>query len=407
MKVLHIQYGMTHAGNAAYRLHEAMLRIGIDSYCMTLMNNVVRGNVICFDESLLHKAVRVGIQRVVSMWKLRKFRDETLPYHNIPVIGCGVVSHQLIKEADIIYLHWIANGISLNELHALLSMDKPIIVFLHDMWIITGGCNYSLGCKRFMTGCENCGLFKNGATTSEDNLIKKISMFSNRKNVLFMTPSEWMKGCAENSLVTQKCKICHVPNYVDDNVFKPIDKRMARSILNLPQDKILITFGCQSGVRNKLKGWEYMIQAINMLPYEKDMVNIVIYGSDYNAETEKSIKYPIHFLGPIWDEHKLMLICNSSSLFVSPSLGESFGLTLLENTLCNTPVVSFDNTAIPEIVKTGKNGYLAKNKDVDDLAKSIEWTLSQKFGDIRSISEYSSEKVLETHLSIIREMTKN
>ena len=132
---------------------------------------------------------------------------------------------------------------------------------------------------------------------------------------------------------------------------------------------------------------------------------LLIYGSDYDEEVQKSVKYPVQFLGPVWDEYKLVLINNASSVFVSPSLCESFGLSLLENILCNTPVISFNNTAIPEIVVAGQTGYLAHNKDVGDLRNGLEHMIDYRLEEVRSKCNYSSEQVLEQHLQLIRSIS--
>ena len=125
-----------------------------------------------------------------------------------------------------------------------------------------------------------------------------------------------------------------------------------------------------------------------------------MYGSGYNQATVDAVKYPIHFLGRVYDETMLALICNAADVFISPSLSESFGLTFLENMLCNTPVVGFDCTAIPELVKTGVTGYLAKFKDSDDLAHGIEALVN---GMPLNSEEwhYSSDEIISMHKDLI------
>lgn len=104
----------------------------------------------------------------------------------------------------------------------------------------------------------------------------------------------------------------------------------------------------------------------------------------------------------------LSLICNASDLFVTPSLCENFSLVILENILCGTPVVGFDTTGIPELVKTGQTGYLAKFKDSDDLAKGIRSILNKEItfdmGQYRS--SYSSRNIIESHIKLINQYLK-
>lgn len=57
MKVLHIQTGMTPAGNAAYRLHQAMRREGIESYVLTYQKTIKRNFV--FNE-------KTGLKQIIA-----------------------------------------------------------------------------------------------------------------------------------------------------------------------------------------------------------------------------------------------------------------------------------------------------------------------------------------------------
>lgn len=48
-----------------------------------------------------------------------------------------------VKNADIIYIHWALKGLlNLNSIEKIAQLNKPVIVFLHDMWAITGGCHH-------------------------------------------------------------------------------------------------------------------------------------------------------------------------------------------------------------------------------------------------------------------------
>ena len=149
--------------------------------------------------------------------------------------------------------------------------------------------------------------------------------------------------------------IYNIPNVIDEDVFKPIEKKVARMILNLPIDATIITFGCIAGQGNPFKGWSYLESAINKTNIDNAL--IVVYGSGYNQETVDKVKYPIKFLGRVYDDIMLSLISNVGDVFVTPSLCENYSLTILESILCGTPVVGFDTTGVPELVKTGETGY--------------------------------------------------
>ena len=66
-----------------------------------------------------------------------------------------------------------------------------------------------------------------------------------------------------------------------------------------------------------------------------------------------------------------------------PSKAESFGMMAIEAMACEKPVVVFDNTALPDVTFAPECGYLVKNKDSKDLAKAIDYLLSNETERLR------------------------
>ena len=399
MKIIHIQNGMGPAGNAAYRLSCEMRKNGIDSTVLTLYPCSDYEHVYSHTNvrySLLKKVVNTVANRISLHGKL----PNSYYYRVFPVLGRNIIDNNNVQEADVIYVHWVAGALSSLDIKQIISLQKPVVFFMHDMWDFTGGCHHSFDCRQYETGCLNCPMFSVNKKTPHKQIESLKSVFAEGNNFVFVSPSQWMASCARNSYAI-KSPVYAIPNVVDEKIFRPINKREAKESLGLPLDKKIITFGCQSGTNNKYKGWRYLKEA--MLKLSRQDVHIVVYGSDENKETGLESKYPITSLGKITEEGKLAQICNATDVFVSPSLAESFGLTFLENILCNTPVVGFDNTAIPEIVKSGITGYLVRNRDSDDLALGIDKLLSTNL--IPKI-DYSSPKIIGKHIALIHRISK-
>lgn len=81
----------------------------------------------------------------------------------------------------------------------------------------------------------------------------------------------------------------------------------------------------------------------------------------------------VQFLPQVSNED-LVLLYNAASLFAFPSLYEGFGLTLLEAMACGAPVVTANNSSIPEIV--GDAALLIEAQDVKAIADAMTHVLT-------------------------------
>ncbi len=73
------------------------------------------------------------------------------------------------------------------------------------------------------------------------------------------------------------------------------------------------------------------------------------------------IKY-IGSFGPLRFEEKIKTIQNAKAVFSLSESDEGFSNTILESLSCGTPVIAWDQFSYREIIKSGKNGFIVKNK---------------------------------------------
>lgn len=62
---------------------------------------------------------------------------------------------------------------------------------------------------------------------------------------------------------------------------------------------------------------------------------------------------------------------NASSVFVLPSLADSWGLVVLEAMACGLPVIVTENTGSNEAVQDGENGFIIPIRNVDTLQEQL------------------------------------
>ncbi len=65
----------------------------------------------------------------------------------------------------------------------------------------------------------------------------------------------------------------------------------------------------------------------------------------------------------------LLVVYNLATIFIYPSLRESFGLPIIEAMACGTPVITSNTSAMPEVA--GNAALLANPYDVEDMAEKI------------------------------------
>jgi len=297
-----------------------------------------------------------------------------------PILGTDVSDIAELKNADIIYIHWALNGLlNFRSFRKIAELNKPVIIFLHDMWAITGGCHHSFTCDKYKTeGCHNCPMFtdskKNDLSAKEFR--KKQRLYSKFNNLHFLSPSRWLYDCAKVSLLTKDKPVYYIPNILDNTLFKPSDKAVAKQILNIDAGETVVAFGAIS-VNSPYKGWVYLQKALELLKQDplSENISVLIFGSVYNQEIADAIPFKTKFMGYLKDEFSTSVIYNAADVFIAPSLAEAFGYVVMESLSCGTPVVGFNVGGIPDMISHKENGYLAKYKDAEDLAEGIRYCI--------------------------------
>ncbi|SCY89945.1 glycosyltransferase, partial [Desulfoluna spongiiphila] len=184
-------------------------------------------------------------------------------------------SARYLSSYDIVHLHWTCNAfIPINELK---HYNRPIVWTLHDMWPFTGGCHYSGACTKYKSKCGKCEQLnsKSERDLSRWTWHRKSKAFDNL-NLTVVTPSQWMACCARESSLFKNKRIEVIPNGINTSVYKPVRKKLARSILNLPDSKKLILFVAFDSTSDKRKGFDLLNQALiqnkNLSPQKNALI---------------------------------------------------------------------------------------------------------------------------------------
>lgn len=378
MKVLHLSTSDANGGAArgTYWLHTALRRAGVDSQMLvaekyTSDDTVIGPTGITGGQKILN-----GVRQTVEYWPLRCYPNKSSGLFSPAIYPNPIIKQIQQIDPDIINLHWV--GLGLLRPEALKAFTKPIVWTLRDMWSFTGGCCYTDGCNRYQQQCGCCPML---GSNQDNDLSRKVWQ---RKQLawqdlsLTLVPiSQWLADCAKRSSLLHQYPANVIPNAVDTDIFRPIDKHIARDILQLPQNDKLILFGALSATTDKRKGFNHLVAALKQLKEDDLPLRAVIFGED-KAPAAMGLDMPHTVLGRLNDDVTLALAYAAADVMVVPSVQEAFGKTAIEAMACGTPVVSFDATGLRDIVEHLKNGYRAKCFSAEDLARGIRWVIENQ-----------------------------
>lgn len=375
VKILHVVAGNLSGGAArsALWLHQNLLDLGVDSTLLVQNAPGIGKNVTVADRIKKLKS-KIKLSSKFDLELVRLYRKRVKVTFSPGFFGVDITKLDEYKEADIVHFHWINNGfISINTFSKI---DKPIVWTFRDMWPFTGGCHYDNNCGKYANGCGNCPILKSNLPLDLSLLTfnKKKKHF--KDNIYPVAVSKWIKEEAFKGYLFKNRKIKVIYNGVDTSLFKPIDKSMAREILDLPLDKKIVLFGAINSEKDRRKGFNEIKEALNIIDKSNNgeyffaMFGNPSGNSNFNFENIKSKSF-----GYINNDTMLKLLYSAADVFVSPSLQEAFGKTVLESMACGTPVVAFNSSSLNEAITHGKNGYLSKPFSSDDLARGIIWIL--------------------------------
>ena len=346
------------------------------------------------------------------------FSRDNLFLIDTALAGHDITSLPEFKEADIIHLHWVNQGmLSVGDIRKILESGKPVVWTMHDLWPATSLCHYARGCDGFENGCCCCPLLPHGGSRRDLSARvwqKKYAVIAGHR-IWFVACSKWLRQQAMKSALLKVQPITDIPNTIDTKVFRPTDKTAARLRLGLPLGKHVILFVSQK-VTDERKGMDYFARAIERLgdvaPSICKNTCIAVLGG-HAGEVASLLSLPVFPLGYVSDTRRIVDVYNAADVFVLPSLEDNLPNTIMESMACGVPCVGFHVGGIPEMIDHMKNGYVARYRDCLDLAEGMRWVL-QHADDSRLRSEavgkvahsYSQQLVASRYIEVYGEAIK-
>lgn len=385
------------AERIALSLHATHLRSGIEAYLAVGRKSGNESDIILID----NEKHRSNLSRTLRRWS-----DEMLAENQRGLKGAGRLSRLCLQMAQpgrewrhskgleefdfpasrnlldlaparpqVVHCHNLHSGYF--DLRALpeLSTQVPVMLTLHDAWLLTGHCAHGVKCDRWRTGCGECPDLKAYPPIKRDatqaNWRRKAKIYAaSRLNIA--TPSQWLMDQVNASMLQPAIRSRRViPNGIDLSVFRPGDQKEARRALGLPQDSAILMFAANGARWNSYKDYDCLRNAVTQAASFVRHKPILLLAIGDSGSDEIIANAKFQFV-PFKESSEIMAqYYQAADIYIHAAKAETFPTTIIEAMACGTPVIATTVGGIPEQVEHNVTGYLTAAGDSSEMAAAI------------------------------------
>ena len=223
---------------------------------------------------------------------------------------------------------------------------------------------------------------------------------SNKKLDYLVLVSESLRKFYKKELLRFKCSCVYIPNVIESI------PKSSSSLTN----KRLISIGRLSpekGFMDLLKMYailhkDYPDWKLDIIGDGVEKENMLNFIKDYNLEDSVT-------LHGFRDKEYIDKMLHKSSIYLLTSFTESFGIVLIEAMSHGVPCVAFNSAeGARELISSGRNGYLIKNRSYSAFLKKVEDLINniderKKIGKIskQEVKQYTCEVVSKQWIDLI------
>jgi len=212
--------------------------------------------------------------------------------------------------------------------------------------------------------------------------------------------------------VTQE-KIAVLPNGVDSNLFRPMDKIECRKKLGLPVDNKIVLY---VGNFVQVKGVDVLVEAfarlrVSALSRSRVDALLLLVG---DGPLEKTLRDKVKSLSieenvifaPRTTHDAIRFYMNAADVFCLASRNEGCPNVLLEALACSTPVVASRVGGIPEIITSDELGILVDPENSYQLSDALKTALDKQWNKKRLCEKIASHSWADNAMELINVLSK-
>jgi glycosyltransferase involved in cell wall biosynthesis len=322
------------------------------------------------------------------------------------------------READIVHCHNLHGGYFDLRLLPAFGRNRPLVITMHDMWLLTGHCGYSIDCDRWKRGCGSCPDLSLYPAIARDATARN---WQRKKDILgachphIVAPCQWMIECARK-VIPYAASYHVITNGVDLSIFRPADKKAVRVGLGLPPEGKIVLFVGAYSKQNRYKDYHTVENAFSQIAAKAVTSSLTFVSLGHKASAVRRLGQAI--VREYAYEHeprKLAPFYQAADVFVHAATADNFPTVLSEASATGVPIVATAVGGIPEQVKQGETGFLVAKGDASDMALGTLKILGDEAFQ-RSLSKASAryarehldlEASVSAYLSLYEELLDN
>lgn len=385
MRILHLATSLEGgAGTTVVRLCEAQKRRGDIS------------KILSIEELLNNASIAEKWTYVVKRLK-SKITTLTLviltkqPFSLMTSHSTSTISRKQILDfkPDVVHIHNWFNLLNLEDIDWIIK-TFPTVFTLHDERLLTGGCHYRLGCKRYDLECRKCPGLKLAKSKSHKSKSTLVKIWQSNKNKYYViAPSNWLLKLAEIDAIGLNAR----RNTVVHNAYELNVKAPGNRHRTLPGGDHLKLMFVAANCKAKSKGLDIILDT---LPSNGEIISkkfkLWIVGAKLSPKLIKKYRY-IEYFGNVSTQmiHDLM---KKADLLIVPSRSDNSPNVVIEAQLNKLAVIAARQGGIPELFSEKNNSRLFQ-LSTTSLLKAIENFVMN--GMTRDELEDSYQAAVERH----------
>ncbi len=321
----------------------------------------------------------------------------------IPLDYWGVVKPILERGYDAIHFQDHYYSYSIGAI-ALASRIRRTFFTAHDCLHFTGGCLYPMGCEKYLTGCGSCPQLGSIGKRDFTRIVWKSNHYYSQENIQYIYPSKWLLNKAEQTM-SFRVKPALLPYGFDSGPYSPLSRSEARNLLGLHPSRPIV---CVSSFHlgNRRKGARHSFAALRACA-KLDPLVILLGNVPQGILAE--LRGLTYWMAGFVEDRKLMgRIYAASTLFLFSTLEDNLPISVQESMACGTPVVGFATGGVPEMIRSGLDGWLVSTGNQEALNRALHEALSDpRECELRGISakqrlesRFSVSECIDSHISL-------